>query len=80
MSFNDDNATKGGWKMFPWVPDGIYDYQNFKIRYVLKNGMPAVVITKIWLDNGNLGDIPEHLKQPWGSFPDFPPKPEKKKD
>ncbi len=62
------------WQMFSWVPDGTYDYNLYKTRYVLVNGNPIIVITKMWLDKGSLEDVPEELKQPWGVFPDFPPK------
>lgn len=65
-------------KQFAWVPDGIYDYNNFLVRYVLKDGNPVIVISKMWVDKGGPDDVSLQLKQPWGSFPDFPPKPEKK--
>lgn len=65
-------------KMFKWVPDGIYDYSEYFVRYVIVNNNPTKVIAKAWLDKGG----PEHespmLRQPWGSFPDFPIKPKKK--
>ena len=60
-------------KMFKWVPNGTYDYQKYQIRYVLENHNPIIVITKIWLDKGGPEDVSEELRQPWGSFPDFPP-------
>lgn len=65
-------------KQFAWVPDGIYDYNKFLVRYVLKDGNPVIVISKMWVDKGGPDDVSLQLKQPWGSFPDFPPKPEKK--
>ena len=81
MAYNTDNATTKGWRMFPWVPDGTYDFTTFLVRYVIEDGMPVVVISKKWVDNGGPEDvISPQLKQPWGTFPDFPPKPEKKKD
>ncbi len=61
-------------KMFKWVPDGTYDYQEYQTRYVLVNHNPIIVITKMWLDKGGPEDVSEELRQPWGSFPDFPPK------
>jgi len=61
-------------KMFKWVPDGTYDYQEYQTRYVLVNHSPIIVITKMWLDKGGPEDVSEELRQPWGSFPDFPPK------
>ena len=61
--------------MFNWVPDGTYDYTEYKTRYVVVNGNPVIVISKIWLDKGGPEDSPEELRQPWGAFPDFPPKP-----
>lgn len=61
-------------KMFKWVPDGTYDYQEYQTRYVLVNHNPTIVITKMWLDKGGPEDVSEELRQPWGSFPDFPPK------
>lgn len=60
--------------MFDWVPDGTYDYQKYLTRYVLVNGSPVIVITKMWVDKGGLEDVSPELRQPWGSFPDFPPK------
>ena len=80
MSVNLDNHTSKGWRMFPWVPDGIYDNINFLVRYHVIDGMPKIVIAKSWGDIGGPNDVSSELKQPWGSFPDFPPKPEKKKE
>ena len=65
-------------KMFGWVPDGTYDYQNYLTRYVVVNGNPKTVISKMWVDQGGPDNVSSELKQPWGAFPDFPPKPEKK--
>lgn len=65
-------------KMFAWVPDGTYDYSEYLTRYVIRNGNPKTVITKMWLDNGVPDDVQLELRQPWGAFPDFPPKPPKK--
>lgn len=67
-----------GWKMFAWVPDGTYDYSGTLIRHVVVNGMPTVTITKHWVDNGGPKDVSDELRLPWGSFPDMPPKPDKK--
>jgi hypothetical protein len=67
-----------GFKMFKWVPDGTYDYQEYLTRYVVVNCNPTIVITKMWLDKGGPEDASEELRQPWGSFPDFPPKEDKK--
>lgn len=65
-------------QQFKWVPDGTYDYEEFQVRYVLRNGNPLTVISKMWVDQGGPNDVSLELKQPWGSFPDFPPKPAKK--
>lgn len=66
------------WKMFPWVPDGTYDYSGSLSRHVVVNGMPTITITKMWIDKGGPADAPEDQRLPWGAFPDMPPKPEKK--
>jgi hypothetical protein len=44
----------------------------------MRNGNPVTVITKIWLEQGGPDDVTDELCQPWGAFPDFPPKPVKK--
>lgn len=67
-----------GWKMFAWVPDGTYDTNGTWTRHVVVNGMPTYTITKQWVDNGGPDDATEELRQPWGAFPEFPPKPDKK--
>jgi hypothetical protein len=67
-----------GWKMFPWAPDGTYDNSSTWTRHVVVNGMPTYTITKAWLDNNGPDDVTAALRQPWGSFPDLPPKPDKK--
>lgn len=67
-----------GWKMFGWAPDGTYDNSTYLIRYVIVDGMPTTTITKMWLDKGGPDDVPPELLLPWGSYPDTPPKPEKK--
>jgi hypothetical protein len=71
-------SAESDFKMFKWVPDGTYDYDNFLTRYVIVNGNPTVVISKAWVDNGGPVDVSAELKQTWGSFPDIPPKPAKK--
>lgn len=65
-------------KMFAWVPDGTYDSEYYQVRYVIVDGNPRKVITKMWLDVGGPNDASDDLLVPWGIFPDFPPKPEKK--
>lgn len=65
-------------QQFKWVPDGTYDYKEYCVRYVIRNGNSITVISKMWVDQGGPDDVSLELKQPWGSFPDFPPKPAKK--
>lgn len=65
-------------KQFKWVPDGTYDYQEYLCRYIIVDGNATVVISKMWVDIGGPNNVSLELKQPWGSFPDFPPKPPKK--
>lgn len=64
-------------KLFGWVPDGIYDQLENLVRYQVANGMPVYVIKKSWVDNGVPDDVPLELRQPWGAFPDMPPRPPK---
>lgn len=70
-------SSESDFKMFKWVPDGTYDYSTFLTRYVIVNGNPIIVINKAWVDNGGPADVSIELKQPWGAFPDIPPKPKK---
>ena len=72
------SGAKMAFKQFGWVPDGIYDYEDFLVRYVLVDGNPKTVISKMWIDDGGPDGVEAHLKQPWGAFPTFPPKPAKK--
>lgn len=72
------SSSESGWRMFNWVPDGVYDYREYLTRYVVIDGMPQTTITKIWLDKGGPQDVDAALRQSWGTFPDFPPKPAKK--
>ena len=65
-------------KQFKWVPDGTYDYNEYCCRYVIVNGNATKVISKMWIDIGGPEDVSPELRQPWGAFPDFPPKPPKK--
>ena len=65
-------------KQFGWVPDGTYDYEEFQVRYVIVNGNATVVISKMWVDEGGPDDVSSELKQCWGTFPTFPPKPAKR--
>jgi hypothetical protein len=64
-------------KQFPWVPDGIYDYSVYQVRYEIKQGYVMKVISKMWLDNGGPEDVDIALRLPWGTYIDFPPKPPK---
>ena len=72
--------ASSGFKMFAWAPDGIYDHQDFQVRYVVKDGCVKgqKVISKAWVDIGGPDDVSLELKQPWGTYPDMPPKPPKK--
>jgi len=65
-------------QQFKWVPDGTYDYSEYLVRYVIVDSNPKTVISKDWVDRGGHDTLPKELRQPWGSFPDFPPKPPKK--
>lgn len=65
-------------QQFSWVPDGTYDYSEYLVRYVIVDSNPKTVISKDWVDKGGHDTLPKELRQPWGSFPDFPPKPPKK--
>lgn len=65
-------------RQFKWVPDGTYDYIENCVRYVVVDGNATKVIGKAWVDIGGPDDVSLELKQVWGSFPDFPPKPPKK--
>ena len=65
-------------QQYKWVPDGTYDSTEYLVRYIIVNGNATKVISKIWVDSGGPNDVSLELKQPWGAFPDFPPKPAKK--
>lgn len=65
--------------MYAWVPDGIYDHPQYYVRYKMVDGMPTHIITKSWIEVGGPSDITGDMIMPWGTYPEFPPKPEKKK-
>lgn len=69
-----------GFKQFAWVPDGIYDHVENQTRYVVKDGCVKgqKIISRSWVDQGGPDDVSSELKQPWGTFPNVPPKPPKK--
>lgn len=67
-------------KMFKWVPDGVYDYQEFLVRYEIKDGSYVWAACKDWVDKGGPISVPQEYRKPWGAFPDFPPRPPKKVD
>ena len=71
------SSSGGNFRMFKWVPDGTYDYSEYCVRYVIINSNPTIVISKGWIDQGGPDDVDQSLRQPWGAFPDFPPKPKK---
>ena len=65
-------------KMFPWVPDGIYDYQDWVVRYRVADGMYTEVASIEWVNNQDKwGLLTEEFQKPWGFYPNFPPKPPK---
>lgn len=64
--------------MFKWVPDGTYDALSLFTRYVIVNGKPKTVISDLWLRQGGPDDVHPDLRRPFGTYPDMPPKPEKK--
>lgn len=61
-------------KMFKQAPDGVYDHQEYLIRYVVVDGNPTTAINKTWIEQGAPPSIPAELHQPWGTYPDIPPK------
>lgn len=62
--------------MYKWVPPGIYDHQEEQVRrLIVEGGRPKIVIAKMWLDQGGPEDVDPALKLPWGTYPNFPPKP-----
>jgi hypothetical protein len=65
-------------KQFPWVPDGTYDYTTFLVRYKIIDGNAKTVIAKDWVDKGGPDTVSSDMRVPWGTYPDFPPKPPKK--
>ena len=65
-------------EQFGWVPDGTYDYIEYLVRYRIVDGNATTVITKQWIDEGGPELIAPELRLPWGTYPDFPPKPPKK--
>lgn len=79
MGIEKTMSSEADFKMFKWVPDGTYDYSDFLTRYVIVNGNPTIVINREWVNKGGPIGVTDELKQPWGSFPDMPLKPAKKK-
>lgn len=65
-------------KQYKWVPDGTYDSTEYLVRYVIVEGNAKTVISKMWVDQGGHETLGKELRQPWGVFPDFPPRPPKK--
>ena len=71
-----------GFKQFAWAPDGIYDHIENQVRYVVKDGCVKgqTILSRNWVDIGPPDHVQSELKQPWGTFPDVPPKPPKKQE
>ena len=68
-------------KTHPWVTeDGAYDYTDHCTRMFIYNGFSYLVASKMWVDDevGNKR-LPEWMQKPWGTYPNLPPKPPKKK-
>ena len=70
------SSTK--FRMFHWVSDGIYDHREFLTRYMIEDGGYSKVAQLQWLTPERWDDLPESFRQPWGHYPDMPPKPPKK--
>jgi hypothetical protein len=64
-------------KQFGWVSDGVYDYEDYQVRYHVVDGNPKTAISRMWIEKGAHETLPKELRQPWGTFPNFPPKPPK---
>ena len=64
-------------KQFAWVPDGVYDYSVYQVRYEIKQGYIMTAISKMWVDKGGPDTVDIALRLPWGTYNDFPPKPAK---
>lgn len=62
-------------KMFGWVPDGLYDHVDYLMRYEIKDGTYTRCADKNWVNDVSKHDrLPEHFRKPWGEYPDMPRK------
>lgn len=70
--------TEKKFRMFHWVPDGIYDHREFLTRYWIEDGAYIKVAQLQWLIPERWDELPEEFRLPWEAYPDMPPKPPKK--
>lgn len=54
------------------VPDGIYDHQYFRVRYVIIDGQQLFKYSTMWLDSGTPDGTPREVSEPpFGYYPDY---------
>ena len=68
-------------KTHAWVTeDGAYDFGDHCTRMFIHNGFSYLVASKMWVDDEVANKrLPEWMQKPWGTYPELPPKPAKKK-
>jgi len=66
-------------KNYPWViEDGVYDYEDHQVRLFIHNSFSYYIVSKMWVNNDERGELPDWLSVEWGTYPNLPPKPPKK--
>jgi hypothetical protein len=62
-----------------WVQtDGPYDDLKSNTRFFIMNGFAYFSISRLWIDSGDHSRLDPWMRRPWETYPDLPPKPEKK--
>lgn len=54
------------------VPNGAYDDVSSKSRLFIYGGFAYIIISKLWLESGDLTRLSGWEKEPWGTYPDLP--------
>lgn len=60
------------------VPNGPYDDVIGKSRLFIYGGFHYIIVSKAWIEEGDHSRLEGWEKEPWGTYPDLPPKPPKK--
>lgn len=54
------------------IPNGLYDDVKSKSRLFIYDAFAYIIVSKLWIDDGDRSRLEEWLQVPWGTYPPLP--------